>query len=63
MPLMLLVIFVCNNLIWQNQRHSVKLRLEYTKNNLILIMPYHTGMKKKKKKKKGGKKRCSCGSR
>ena len=57
-----LVIFVYNNLTWQNQRHSVKLRLEYTKNYLILDMPYHTGMKKKKKKKKGGKKRgeCSC---
>ena len=58
-----LVIFVYSSLIWQNQRHSVKLRLEYTKNNLILIMPYHTGMKKKKKKKKGGKKRCSCGGK
>ena len=62
MLLMLLVIFVYSSLIWQNQRHSAKLRLEYTKNYLILTMPYHTGMKKKKKKKKGGKKRgeCSC---
>ena len=61
MLLMLLDIYVCNNLIWQNQRHSVKLRLEYTKNNLILAM-YHSTTKKKKKKKKGGKKRgeCSC---
>ena len=61
MRLMLLVIFVYNNLIWQNQRHSVKLRLEYTKNYPILTM-YHSTTKKKKKKKKGGKKRgqCSC---
>ena len=62
MLLMLLVIFVYNNLIWQNQSHSVKLRLEYTKNNLILAM-YHSTTKKKKKKKKGGKKRCSCGGK
>ena len=61
MLLMLLVIFVYNNLIWQNQRHWGKLRLEYIKNYLILIM-YHSTTKKKKKKKKGGKKRgeCSC---
>ena len=61
MLLMLLVIFVYSSLTWQNQRHYVKLRLEYTKNYLILIM-YHSTTKKKKKKKKGGKKRgeCSC---
>ena len=62
MRLMLLVIFVYSSLIWQNQRHSAKLRLEYTKNNLILTM-YHSTTKKKKKKKKGGKKRCSCGGK
>ena len=61
MLLMLLVIFVCNNLTLQNQRHKARLRLEYTKNYLMLIM-YHSTTKKKKKKKKGGKKRseCSC---
>ena len=31
MRLMLLVIFVYNNLIWQNQRHQGRLRLEYIK--------------------------------
>ena len=61
MRLMPLVIFVYNNLTLQNQRHYVKLRLEYIENYLILTM-YHSTTKKKKKKKKGGKKRseCSC---
>ena len=59
MRLMLLGIYVCNNLTLPNQRHWAKLRLEYTKIP-FLLMPYHTGMKKKKKKKKGGKKRSEC---
>ena len=52
---------VSSNLTLPNQRHWAKLRLEYTKNYLILTM-YHSTTKKKKKKKKGGKKRgeCSC---